>query len=227
MHVSYYGAERLQMRCAPGTHEAAFKLLRPHLGQLEHPVVLDLAAGSGAWIQRLGDQHIDEIDAVEINSEGFRVRGITPMSVDLNLDWAHQMPRTYDVVSAIEIIEHLDNPRHFLGEARKVLRDGGILLLTSPYVSGVQGRIHFLKHGELRFFTEDDYEAQRHISPMTATHMRLALEEVGFTIVSTVTAGSFWSRGKKAVIHPFVRLANAVFRTAGIGDVAIYLARRS
>lgn len=39
---------------------------------------------------------------------------------------------TFDSVVAAEVIEHLNDPPAFIREARRVLRDGGTLILTTP-----------------------------------------------------------------------------------------------
>jgi SAM-dependent methyltransferase len=42
-----------------------------------------------------------------------------------------------DLVFALEIVEHLTDPTHLLGEARRLLRPGGILIVTTPNVSRI------------------------------------------------------------------------------------------
>lgn len=40
--------------------------------------------------------------------------------------------QSFDTIIAGEIVEHLENPSAFLREARKVLKDNGILLISAP-----------------------------------------------------------------------------------------------
>src|SRR4051794_35587280 len=102
------------MRCAPGTHEAAAALLLASVN--DRPATLDLASGSGAFLARLRDHGFADLDAVEIDREAFTLTGIEPRGVDLNGSFAAQIDRRYGLVTALEIIEHLDSPRHFLRE---------------------------------------------------------------------------------------------------------------
>jgi len=45
--------------------------------------------------------------------------------------------RNFDIVTALDIIEHLDSPSQFLGEARRILRSGGLLFLHTPNINSI------------------------------------------------------------------------------------------
>lgn len=181
--------------------------------------VVDLASGTGAFLARLRDHGYGNLAAVELNLDGFRVEGVTPHRVDLNSSFADVLPRDAGLVSAIEIIEHLDCPRQFLRSLHVLLAGDGYLLLTTPNVAHWLGRLRFLISGELRQFQRRDYDYQRHISPITAVQLRLMFEEIGFEIVASTTAGTFFGPLKRAIFWPLEKLAG--------GDVLIYLVRKS
>src|SRR4051812_2324371 len=87
------------MRCAPGTHESAAQLIARHVPRDAR--VLDLAPGTGAFLARLRDLGYTNLDAVELNIEGFRVDGVTPRPVDLNANFADALPHELNLVTAI------------------------------------------------------------------------------------------------------------------------------
>ena len=213
------------MRCAPGTHEAAAELVTRHVPRDAR--VLDLASGTGAFLARLQDLGYANLAAVELNVEGFHVDGVTPQPVDLNSDFAGALPHDFGLVTAIEIIEHLDSPRHFLRNARALLADGGHLLLTTPNVAHWLGRVRFLMSGELRQFQRHDYNHQRHISPITDVQMRLMFEEIGFDVIEATTAGTFFGPAKQAAFAPVTAVARAAMGRLATGDVGIYLVRKT
>jgi 2-polyprenyl-3-methyl-5-hydroxy-6-metoxy-1,4-benzoquinol methylase len=213
------------MRCAPGTHQAAADLVLRHVGKDAR--VLDLASGTGAFLARLRDLGYANLDAVELNVEGFKLEGVTPRAIDLNSAFADQLPHQYGLVSAIEIIEHLDSPRQFLHNVRALVAHGGYVLLTTPNVAHWLGRIRFLISGELRQFQRRDYDYQRHISPITDVQMRLMFEELGFELVEAATAGTFFGAAKRAVFWPVEVIARATLGPRTRGDVAIYLVRKT
>jgi 2-polyprenyl-3-methyl-5-hydroxy-6-metoxy-1,4-benzoquinol methylase len=213
------------MRCAPGTHEAAADIVARHVPKDAR--VLDLASGTGAFLARLRDLGYQNLDAVELNVDGFKLEGVTPRPVDLNANFADELPHQYGLVSAVEIIEHLDSPRHFLSNVRALVAHGGHVLVTTPNVAHWLGRVRFLLSGELRQFRRGDYDYQRHISPITDVQMRLMFEEMGFERVESTTAGTFFGPVKRAVFWPVEAAARATMGPLARGDVAIYLARKA
>jgi SAM-dependent methyltransferase len=213
------------MRCAPGTHEAAAALVQRHVPRDAR--VLDLAAGTGAWLARLRDGGYRNLSAVELNVEGFDFDGVTPHPIDLNADFASAFDAPFGLVTAVEIIEHLDAPRQFVRNVRDLLSPGGYFLLTTPNVAHWVGRVRFAMSGSLRHFRQADYHYQRHISPITDVQMRLMLEEVGFDFVESTSAGTFFGSAKRALLAPWEAALRVMLGPLVSGDVAIYLARKT
>ena len=216
----------LAIKSAPGTHEAAMRLVSTHVGDKGVPV-LDLAAGSGAFLSRLRQNGFDDLSAVELDLKTFGFRSVTPKSVDLNTDFSKSFDNHFGLVTAIEIIEHLDSPRHFLKQIWELLNPEGFLLVSTPNIAHWFGRLRFATHGEHRYFRERDYHHQRHISPISDLHMRLMLKEIGFDLLERVTAGSFYGPLKRAVAAPVAAAARLMFGSLSIGDVCVYVARKS
>lgn len=52
-------------------------------------------------------------------------------------------PRSFDVITMWDVIEHLENPCETLKMVRKILKDDGILAVTTPNIDGLFPRISF------------------------------------------------------------------------------------
>lgn len=183
---SYRG---LPIRCAPGVHAASLQVIKDRM-----PVsarVLDLASGSGAFLARLRDAGFTNLLGVERERSSYLLPEVPCLSVDLDQPFAEQLGGPFDVVSALEIIEHLASPIAFLQEAGKLLAPGGLLLVSTPNVSEWQSRIKFLLRGRLRYFDEKQYLYQRHISPIFPALAPFMLKEAGLQLVTMTTVGSF------------------------------------
>lgn len=94
--------------------------------------LLDVGCSSGAFLMAARRMGIDG-EGVEISPQaartardaGFRV--FTGMLEDAGFPDA-----AFDVITLIELVEHLRDPRSLLAECRRILRPGGILMATTP-----------------------------------------------------------------------------------------------
>jgi SAM-dependent methyltransferase len=150
--------------------------------------------------------------------------------VDLNAPFAEVAgPDGVDAVTLMEVIEHLENPRHVLREIGAMLRPGGILILTTPNASGVYSRVRFFFTGEHAMFNDAAYEWSGHITPVTAWTLDKAFRDTGFeTVERTYHDAPFFpprSSGDLAKIFSWVVLRPFMRGTVG-GQVAIVVARR-
>jgi SAM-dependent methyltransferase len=215
--------EGLVEACSPGVHEAAANMLLADVKP--GGAVLDLGAGTGAWLARLRAAGFSDLAAVELNAEGFGLAGITPRALDLNEPFSDLFDKRFQLVTAIEIVEHLDNPRHVLREVHRLLADDGHALLTMPNVGHWAGRVRFFLRGEHLFFEEPEYE-QRHISPVTDLHMHLMFSEIGFRVINVARAGNLDGRLKRIFTAPVAFVFRVLLGPATQGDVNIYLVAR-
>lgn len=215
----------LQVHCAPNAHSVAASLITANV-----PIegsVLDLAAGTGAWLSRLYDIGFNNLSAVELDSERFNFNKVIPVSLDLNSDFSQKLNSSFQLVTALEIIEHIDNPRHFLKNIHQLICSDGYLLVTTPNIGHWAGRLIFLASGEHRYFKESDYHNQGHISPITHLHMNLMFREIGFELIAYRTAGSFYSLLKKIITLPLYLAFKILYGSQIDGDVSIYLVKKT
>ncbi len=181
----------LPIYAAPGLHEAAAQVLRTAL--TGHARVLEFGAGSGAMSLRLADIGFD-VTASDLLPESFKPAGIPFVAADLNGAFAAHWPHGFDAVMALEIIEHLENPREVLRQIRKLLPIGGQLVLSTPNIANPVSQALFLRTGQFQWFRDVDYREQGHITPLSPWMLEKALIEAGFTI-----------RDERAVSNPFRR----------------------
>lgn len=78
----------------------------------------------------------------------------------------------FDSVLAGELVEHLERPNFFLQEGRRVLKKGGLLVLTTPNRKSLVNRIF------------SSYEKPAHLSLFSKEEIFSLLREEGFRIES-------------------------------------------
>ena len=156
--------------------------------------VLEFGAGSGAMSLRLADLGY-VVTASDLFAESFQPAQVPFVAADLNGEFAAQWPQGFDAVMALEIIEHLENPRAVLRQIRALLPAGGQLVLSTPNIANPVSQALFLRTGQFQWFRDIDYREQGHITPLSPWVLEHALQEAGFVI-----------RAECAVADPFRRI---------------------
>ena len=206
-----------------GVHEMIAEIVRERLEPGAQ--VLDLACGAGALTLRL-QQAGYRLTACDLISDKLEIRGgVDFVQADLNQDFAPKFAAVFDAVVASEIIEHVENPRHFLREVRKIIRLGGTLIVSTPNIDSPLSKAIFLRTGRHRWFTDSDYEESGHITPMSEACLRRALVETRFEIERIQSGGTVPLRGWWKM-RLLARLMSLVGTGEG-GEILIVVARRT
>jgi 2-polyprenyl-3-methyl-5-hydroxy-6-metoxy-1,4-benzoquinol methylase len=124
----------------------------------------DLGAGPGAMAARLRSLGC-EVVAVDRDTNGFAA-GLPHISLDFDQpDFASRLgPASFQLVTAIEVIEHVESPIGFLRNVGRLLAPGGVGVLTTPNVDSLPARAKFFFAGKVR--TMDERSEPTHISPI-------------------------------------------------------------
>lgn len=167
---------------AAGLHAFAFRLFRRYvpLGSK----VLDLGSGAGAWVMRLHDASY-KVTACDAEPRTDSTFPFPYSKADLNGDFSNGFPREqFDAISFIEVIEHLENPRHSFRQIAALLKSGGVVLVSTPNASGLYSRLRFFFTGQMAMFTDAAYAVgPGHITPLTAWQLEKVFMENGLSVL--------------------------------------------
>jgi 2-polyprenyl-3-methyl-5-hydroxy-6-metoxy-1,4-benzoquinol methylase len=165
--------------------------------------ILDLGCGTGALCLRLSDSGFSAAGCDGV-SESFKLHGQVPFfSVDLNSNFSEVFPDKFDAITATEIIEHVENPRHFLRQCRNLLNDGGKIFITTPNIDSPMARAFYVRTGNFWLFTDRLYHSVGHITPVSKWVLLKAMDEAGFQVLkveSLADWGGFFSWWKLRLI---------------------------
>jgi len=95
---------------------------------------------------------------------------------------------TFDLVTSLEGIEHVENQFHLLRELSRVLKPGGHLILSTPNICCLEERLVFLLRGTFyRFISRAEIERNGsgfdHQNLITYIELRQVLDWAGFQVV--------------------------------------------
>jgi len=137
------------------------------------PRILDVGCGTGAnllMLSKYGDA--EGVDISEDALEFCRERGLNNVKLGAGEDLPYE-DGTFDLVTALDVVEHMDDDLAGLKEMRRVLRPGGRVLLFVPTFMFLWGLQDDVSHHRRRYRLPE---------------LRRVLEEAGFEIERTTYA---------------------------------------
>ena len=168
---------------AEGVHDVVYDLIK------DSKYILDVGCGTGVFANTLQIcGHIVEACGLENCKYNIPFK-----NVDFNTQLLPYNSNTFDAVTAIEIIEHINNPHLFIEELHRVTKKGGLVIITSPNVENWYMRIYYLLTGKLlgfNYITMPTDAENNHISPIIWQIYKPFIEKY-FIIEEIITNRSF------------------------------------
>lgn len=142
--------------------------------------LLDFGAGVGRLTERLWrTARFKSVAGADLYPRAASLPAVIQwIEGDLN-DRLPAAPASFDTVVGVEVIEHLENPRAVCRELYRLVRPGGVVLLSTPNNESLRSLLALLLRGHFVAFGDTSYPA--HITALTRTDLRRVLQEAGFT----------------------------------------------
>lgn len=155
--------------------------------RLETPRCLDIGAGSGDLLKLLRQTWpAMQAEACDYHIERFALADINIVQLDLN---THPLPYTdasFDLITCSEVLEHVENYRAVLREIHRVLKPGGLMVVTTPNVLNMKSRLRYLVCGFVNLFgplpvrNQDRFATSGHITPIPYFYLVHAMLDSDF-----------------------------------------------
>ena len=148
--------------------------------------VLDAPCGGSAALTLALIEKGFQATGADVDPEAQIRLGNAFAKVDLNavLPWPEN---NFDAIFSTEGIEHLENHFSFLREMCRILKPGGILVLTTPNITALRSRARFFGSGffgrDSRPLNESSRHPLHHIGLATFPELRYELHMSGFRLM--------------------------------------------
>ncbi|HSY60136.1 MAG TPA: methyltransferase domain-containing protein [Terriglobales bacterium] len=125
---------------------------------------VDLGAGSGLLATRMRELGWN-VTGADRDATAFKA-SVPFQQVDLNDPGFSKAlgENQFSMVTAVEVIEHVETPIGLLRNARRLLKPGGRIVITTPNVDSIPARVKFLLSEKIRMM--DEVSEPTHISPL-------------------------------------------------------------
>lgn len=188
----------------------SIELGREHGALVTH---LDIGSGSGALIALLQKRLGVQSQACDYTDSLMKLAGQQVDVANLNVDKLPYSDASFDLVTATEVIEHLEHYRETFREIFRVLKPGGVCVLTTPNVLNINSRFRYFLSGFANLFGPLPikhsalYSTGGHINPVGYFYIAHSLYDAEFSEV-TVTVDKWQRSGiwKLILLGPFLFL---------------------
>ncbi len=193
----------------PGTHERVVGIARELSPAGPSVKVLDIGAGEGALSARLKTCGY-EVYACDLYPDAFRVPNVEcrPMRDDSRIPYDETR---FDLVIAVELVEHIESHEMLFREVRRVLKPSGRFICTTPNILSLKSRLQFLLTGYFYSFGTLDPQRRdpvsQHISPFTLDRYAWLMAQTGLRIDEVRTDKYQRSSLALGLLAPLVRYA--------------------
>lgn len=164
-------------------NEARLSFIHQHLphgtsNALKNMTILDVGCGVGILsepLARLGAQ----VTAIDKNKDAITEarRHAQTQKLTINYEralldeWRKKNPAPYHLITAMEVIEHVEDPRAFVGDCASLMKEGGVLILSTlnrtwlSYMGAIVGGEYITRlipygtHAYRLFITPDEMRA--------------------------------------------------------------------
>jgi ubiquinone/menaquinone biosynthesis C-methylase UbiE len=172
---------------------------------------LDIGSGTGELIRHVKNKFNVDSYAVDYTDSLMELTDQAVDIVDLNNCNLPYEDNFFDGITFTEVIEHLEDHRKILKEVNRILKPGGVLVVSTPNILNMKSRVRFLTFGFYNLFgplhvkDSDLHHAGGHINPLSYFYLSHSLldadfEDIRLTIDKKQGTSLFWL----SLFYPFI-----------------------
>ena len=181
----FYKDYRIQ--ADPNVHRFVVNYLSEHNSSAR---LLDLGSGDGALPAQLLDSGLN-VSSTSWNGKCKVGKNIYEINLDNGFTLNDVGGSKFDIITAVDIIEHVENPWAFLRSCNESLSDNGIVIVSTPNMESARARLECLIKGYSSDFSPKQIKYNRHISPIWRPGLLAMAAQAGLKIKKSFHFGHY------------------------------------
>jgi 2-polyprenyl-3-methyl-5-hydroxy-6-metoxy-1,4-benzoquinol methylase len=144
--------------------------------------ILDIGCSAGFFLKVARD-HDWDTHGLEISEDSAALAGERyGLNVTIgNLQESTFPPNYFDVITLWDVLEHLDDPKKTLSIANRIIKDSGILVISTPNIDGLFPRLSYRVANLINYWPHP--EPPRHLFQFSKKTLGQLLKLTGFTLL--------------------------------------------
>lgn len=176
-------------QAVPGIHDTVLKILESYPAN----TLLDIGCGKGSLARLLKEKFGTAVYVTELKSDYVTEAIPYIAEVDLDNDVLPYEDIYFDIITFIEVIEHLKNPWFAMAEISRVLKKDGVLILSTPNIHNIRSKWHFLFNNIIHGFESEIHRNPlEHLHPFSLIELKRLLNENDFQIENIFYLGPLY-----------------------------------
>ena len=143
-------------------------------------VLADVGCGEGQLYSFIGSQCESYLGIDVVRYQGLP-NNIEFVPLDLDTGNVSLPDNVADVVCAVEVIEHLENPRAFVRELVRLAKPGGFVIVTTPNQLSLLSKLTLILKNQFNYFQEAPGLYPAHITAVLEIDLIRIFTESGLT----------------------------------------------
>lgn len=148
--------------------------------------IIDIGAGDGAFAEHLLDAGFGNVSVHEIPGRQFTRLAARLTEVYSDFDYESIPSGAFDLVSLLDVLEHVRRPEYLVRQCARILKPGGVLYFHTPVVTRldrlVHGALKIPKIAKLGAIWQRGRTSVFHLENYTDASLRLLLQRAGLAV---------------------------------------------